>query len=474
MHNIPPSIYEDDIINLMQQIKKFSRLIENPAIVFIVISLLFGTLSAIYVPQLSVNDEQMHLLRSYTLSDAEVKSTDCSYPKEIIEHAKGSPAGNYDSNFSTSLDIDNKEVYTCGSAASYSPITHIPQAVGIVIAKLFGVSSGALVLMGRLANLLFYIASLYFIIRYVRVGKWTFTVVALLPLMIHTAASLSGDVMNNVVIMAFVALTLNLFTKKSLIAKKEVVMLLVLGALLSLTKSVNLLLLLPLVFLPKTLFKPNVKLKRIPFNINKWGIGLLLLFVSLAALLVWQSLYNAPLLVSNHPIDPVGLKRALNILYNTFVNPAIGYTDFIFKGIAGSFSSYKYNLPLFVLFVSLSLFVFSLLVRSSDDKYTITKNIKVLAIINSAVIVLFVLAVTYAMFTAWATLPVIGGPGVMHAEGVQGRYFTPLLVLLIPAGLAIRRHISISTSSAKITGLIVATVSTAVLAFYTLQTLLTF
>lgn len=453
---------------------KLSSFLEKPAAIFLVLCLFFGTLSAIYVPQLSVNDEQMHYLRAYSLSEAAIQSTNCSYPQEVIDQAKGAPASHYDSNFSTSLNTDNTRGYSCGSATSYSPVIHIPQAIGIFFAKLFETSSGALVLLGRLANLAFYAASLYFIIKYVRVGKWVFVVVGLLPLMVHTAASLSGDVVNNIAVMTFIALTLNLFTQKTLLKKKQIALLFGLGSLLALTKSVNLLLLAPLVFLPSTLFKPNVKLKKLPFNIQKWSIGILLVVFSVLALFTWQAAYGASTLSTPHSTQLTSVADSIRILFNTYLNPTIGYTDFIFKGIAGSFSSYKYNLPLFVLSISMLVFAFALLVKTKEDSLLNLSQTKTLATTNVLIIVMFTLAVSYAMYTAWATLPVIGGPGAYYAEGVQGRYFTALLVLLIPVGLLLKRYVRIEVSSPKTTGLIIILSSALVLAYYIFQTLWAF
>lgn len=453
---------------------KLSSLIENPAAVFITLCLFFGVFSVVYVPQLSVSDEQMHYLRAYSLSEANIQSSECSYPDEVVDQAKAAPVGNYSSNFSKPLDMSNKENYMCGSAASYSPLIHLPQAIGIFLAKLFEPSSGLVVLIGRLANLLFYATSLFFIIRYVKVGKWAFVAVALFPLMVHTAASLSGDVVNNVAVMAFIALTLNSFVQKATLRKTQIVLLFGLGTLLGLTKSINLILLLPLVFLPSTLFKPNVKLEKLPFNVQKWSIGLLLVVISTSALLLWQFVYGSSVIVSSHSVQPGGVMESIRILFNTYINPTIGYTDFIFKGIAGSFSSYKYNLPLFVLFASMTLFVFTLFVRTKEDTLLSVSRTKTLAAVNVLILGSFVLAVSYAMYTAWATLPMIGGPGAYYAEGVQGRYFTALLVLLIPVGLLAKKYVHINTSSPRVTGLIVAATSAAILAFYIFQTIWAF
>ena len=66
----------------------FLSFIKKPENVFISLSLFFGVLSAILVPQLSVSDENMHYLRAYGISQGRVESgSRCTLPKDVAKRA---------------------------------------------------------------------------------------------------------------------------------------------------------------------------------------------------------------------------------------------------------------------------------------------------------------------------------------------------------------------------------------------------
>ena len=81
---------------------------------------------------------------------------------------------------------------------------HLPQALGVFIAKITYPSTGNMVLFGRIVNILVYCAGIFFIIRASRMGKWVLVVIGLMPTLINTASSLSGDVMNNLIVLGFI------------------------------------------------------------------------------------------------------------------------------------------------------------------------------------------------------------------------------------------------------------------------------
>ena len=452
--------------------KRFFLFISEPANVFISLALFFGVLSAALVPQLSVSDENMHYLRAYGISIGRVEAGDhCTLPKEVNERAGGVYKGNYSADYSKPIDRSSIGTDKCGSASGYFPIMHLSQAIGIALANLFNGSTGLTILFGRLANLIFYAIAVYFIIRWVRVGKWVFVTVGLFPLMIHMAASLSSDAMTNVAVFTIAAAIINLFVQKSQLSRRQVIALLGISALLALTKSVNVLLLAPLAFLPADLFSKN-KNQKIPFNIRKWsllcGVGI----VAVACIIVWQKIYGAPLISSSGIENPLHANplKFIAVLFNTYINPVVGYTDVVLRGSIGEFSSFQYHLPLFVLIISFSLFFLSLLKDNKKDQKELNKHAGRLALINTATVVLFITAVSYLMFSVWAILPFRFGPGAYYADGVQGRYFTALAVLFIPVGLWLQKFIKITTKNEKVYSAIIFFGLAFVLAFYIFAT----
>lgn len=52
--------------------KLFDGLYKKPELAFLIVGLTFGLFSAIFVPQMSIADEDSHLLRSYQVANGEI------------------------------------------------------------------------------------------------------------------------------------------------------------------------------------------------------------------------------------------------------------------------------------------------------------------------------------------------------------------------------------------------------------------
>ena len=454
----------------------FLSFIKKPENVFISLSLFFGVLSAITVPLLSVADEGHHYMRSYTLSQGRIESgKSCSLPKDILLKVKEAEANNFITSYKKLINKNDTEIHKCSSASGYPPIMHLPQAIGIGIASLFNGSTGLTILFGRLANVLFYSIAVYLIIKWVRIGKWAFTAIGLIPLMVHMASSLSSDCMTNVAVFTITAFILNLFTQKDKLSHKQTIALICTGVFLTLTKSVNALLLFPLLFLPKRLFSPN-KNERLPFNIQKWTILVVTGIAAIISILIWQKIYSQPLLTTGAAHNPLHSNplKFIAILFNTYISPTIGYTDVVLRGSVGDFSSFKYHLPLFILIPLFFLLFLSLLHYNKKDQELLGEQTGKLAVYNLVTIGMFVCVVSYAMYTAWALLPFRFGEGAYYADGVQGRYFTATAVMLVPVGLWLQKYINVRTKNEKVFNLIMFFGLALILSFYIFETVWTY
>jgi uncharacterized membrane protein len=72
------------------------------------------------------------------------------------------------------------------------------------------------------------------------------------------------------------------------------------------------------------------------------------------------------------------------------------------------------------------------------------------------------------MFTAWANVWI--GENAIWAEGVQGRYFTAMLLLLVPFGAWLQQFVSIKLKSKNAIGWIVFITLLIILIYYTFLT----
>lgn len=259
----------------MNKINKIKQLFVKPEYIFVIPALFFGLISTVFIPQLSANDENMHFIRSYELTEGEIGHK-CHLPVDIKERAfyqiyAKKPNFSFDKK---KIDVSNKIATDCGTATGYNPVLHIPQVLGVSLAKIIHPSTGAMILFGRIANLLVYCAGLFVIIKYAQIGKWVLVIIGLMPTLLHMASSLSGDVVNNVIILGFITYLFNLFIQKKQMTRYQLVALTIFSMFLATTKPTNAILLFPILFLPaKIIPQIAVKGKDIPKSLTRLGIA---------------------------------------------------------------------------------------------------------------------------------------------------------------------------------------------------------
>jgi uncharacterized membrane protein len=428
-----------------------STLLRRPEYLFFFLALIFGVASAIFVPQMSVADEDTHLLRVWQLSEGEiVVPQEVSYPENIWIKSQGAAGGKreYTELFNDAPSAGEPEVQGfAGTAAGYSPLCYVPQVAGMLVAKLIGPSSGLAVLLPRLFSAVFYAIAVALIISYVLVGKWVFAVVGLIPEMIHMAGSLSADTMTNVVGLATMALVLNLFVQDRRASRGQIAALLGLAAAIGLVKFSNVLLLLPLVVLPAKMFNPlGTKLRA---QVYKWTVGAAAGIISFGLYRAWNAAIasgaaSAPLpnpITDGHPL------RFLKILYNTYIG---GYGEILLKGLVGQFSSFLWSLPMAFVFLELLLVLLALMMETREDEPFIGNIRWPLVVTELLAGLLSVLGITWVLYSQWAILRL--GYDVNYADGVQGRYFTLYLAVLAAPFIWLRRFICVKAAKETFIG----------------------
>lgn len=447
--------------------EKIKNLLLSPEKVFLILALLFGSMSAFFVPQLSVTDEQMHFLRAYSITELQISSEKCQYPKDLLQKVSESESGQFSTKYTEPISSSRGE-RSCGSAASYNPVLHAPQALGIAVAKAIYASPDFMVLLGRIANVLFYSFFLYFVIKYARIGKWAIVVIALLPSMVHLAGSLSADTFNNAIVIGFVSFVLSLILQKSKASTKQLVLLACITLALSFTKLPNALLIGLVLLIPSSVL---IDTKRLPAIIKRVLPFSLAALLFLLGIFIWSTLSTG--VSTPMPDNPLTEKpwHFIRILFNTYIDPFIGYSNIVVEGITDYFSSFRYSLPDFVVFISWITLFYVLLVKEPADSLATKRSALINAIFSTVIIAGLVGGITYALYTAWALQPFRLGPDALYADGVQGRYFTAFLVLLIPIFMYLKKFTYIKASSPAVVSSVVIVSTFFVLTFYTLQTL---
>lgn len=403
------------------------------------------------MPVLTIPDEAAHFWVSYGMF-----SKNEQMPKDLLVSAEDSAHyvkdGTYIHNvFGKKVDLEGDTIQfnfartininssNDSRIVSSLDIAHLPQAAGILVGRLVYPSIGVMSTIGRIFNLTLYLAVIYFIINRVRYGKIAITFLALFPMMIHQAASLSHDVVNIVVIFAWVALMINLFAQEQPITKKQLAAGLVLALLLMVTKASNVLFLGFVLFLPWRLYRNTSIYVFLRENLrihkpNKKTV--VVLFVTLGVFVLAAGLLIGHQYLVSHGI---GVFKFLKVFFNTFFRTDINtqLDPIVTTGIVGHFGWLWYKLPEWLVITHLSIFGLILL----GDKAPVVS--RKFAIMSGIILVLSILAITVGMYFQWTILPQIAGTGAEFIQGVQGRYFTLLLILLVPVFAYIQQFVSV-------------------------------
>jgi len=455
-----------------------TRLFANPRLIFTAIAAIVGLLMAFLLPVFMAPDEIGHFDRAYQVGEgqllgrAEGIRTGGTIPQAIIGPDKFFTRTN-DQDLAKKpylkylfKKIDTKSVkYTdFSSQAVYSPVNYIPQAIGIDIARFVYPSIGTMVFLGRLCNLATYIFLVGLAIRTVKKGKWVYVVIGLFPMALHQASSLSADMMTIALALLWLAHLQNLFMQETRITRQQWIWSLVLISCLALTKQSNILLALPVLFLPVRIFKESRdKLKYV------LAVGVLSLFLlggwywlMHAAHYSFQTHAQVDPLVSqslqmqyilHHPLDyTVALVR-------TYIHAGPHYpniADSLVVNTYGSFGFLLYSLPLVLTIAGYGLLLVTLLYKDDSKKKMSPiqlKTIRWLSLVNVITLILSLIVIATLEYLTWTEV------GDKQVNGLQGRYFIPLLPLLVPVFLLAQQKISVTISKPAMMGGIVTCVA---------------
>ena len=452
----------------MNKIKRWFNKTENT---FLIIAGLFGLISIFMNPILVVPDESTHLAFSYSMFSCNAHVPNFVHVDDDHQAIANSIRQNrYIQNFTKKVNLDSNcltvniaekksnVVYGSNTVATGSVVKHFanfPAAIGVLIGRALWPTAGGIVLLGRLTNFAVFIAAVYFIIKRVKFGKLVFLFLAITPMMIHQMASLSYDVFNLVAIFAFVAFCINLAVQKSKPSKKQYTYVAGLALMLFFSKPNNLLMMpLMLGIIAEKYQHPHLQKITNFFNSLKkrWGINKYRILAT-STMLVIAALI---LYVLRESINVYRLKdTVLNTVLYTNVN---GQLDPIATtGIVGNFGWLAYRFPEWIVILW---FVVLTIVLLGYKAPKVSKRLSIWALATF-------LLVCASVFGALGYAQYIHGSNVLL--GIQGRYFTPLLSLLILVFAGIQNDIRLDVDAKKLKTLTVL-FSLSLLLIYLYQT----
>ncbi|CAN5278174.1 hypothetical protein BH09ACT5_BH09ACT5_14160 [soil metagenome] len=432
------------------------RVLASPAIVFALLCGLFGAVSVYAQPPMVVNDEIAHFSRAYEISRGNFASeklesgnlggqvphvfTDMNALTGFYTGQKPDPTvlrEGMDALSGISINQQDTVELAYSNASLYSPVTYAPQALAVLAGRALDLTFFSTFYLTRFVVLLSFMALFLLAIRLTPTKKWAFTAVGLLPMSIQEAASVSSDALIIGSSALFLAAYLRVHAKASFAVRDGgppvlFPVLLVTAAYVSLAKPTYFPLFLVALLLPAEAFRSTGQ--RVRSVLLLTGIPLLLLAAWNIVPILQNNSAAQRLSVGGvgiHPPELVpGIVSLLNpvytgeVLFHTYVD-RLNYhqdiPDFIVQGFFGSFTSFYLTTPVwYSLSVALSLL---LAFFSVDDAVVrIRRSLRLLAL--GALLVSFV-GVTVSMFFIATT------QGADFINGVQGRYFLPMVLFLL-------------------------------------------
>jgi uncharacterized membrane protein len=207
----------------------------TPERVFLGLGIAFGLTFLVVTPPFQVADEYHHYFHAFSVSNGNFRAArspahpgdfeiGAVLPASLWELAtQVDPAGmvipfnprkkqrvtDVLAQAGRPLEPHRRRFISYFSTARNSAVPYLPQAAGIGAGRLVGVSPLALLYLGRLANLAVWLALVFIAIRTLPMHRWVFVLLALTPMSLSEAASVSPDAFVNG--LAFLVIALWLF-----------------------------------------------------------------------------------------------------------------------------------------------------------------------------------------------------------------------------------------------------------------------
>jgi uncharacterized membrane protein len=176
------------------------RLYLNPATIFLVLALLAGISLTVLTPPFQVPDENRHFYRAWQITEGNWSGKDRTVPASLQTMAERfnyltfSPMDK--TSFGKIKEIDTVKIIRTERVEVTAPtdiVPFLPQSLGIVLARVLNLSPLWYLYLGRFMNLFISVLLLYAAIRITPVGKWLFFLLGLMPMTIYLFASVSYD-----------------------------------------------------------------------------------------------------------------------------------------------------------------------------------------------------------------------------------------------------------------------------------------
>lgn len=385
---------------------------------FLIIVPILGILYLASFPFTAVPDEFNHATRAYEISNGYLTSRNY---KKIVGNKLDSSISKVFSNKNYNELINNfkykttgkKVKYSFANTALYSPISYLPQSFGIFISRLLTNRILLQLYFGRIFNFLAFLVLMYYSIKLIPFKKSIMFLIGMLPVVFQEAISLSPDAFTISVVCFLISYVLYLKDGRRKVNSKDIVILSLSSVVLSQLKIVYLPICLFIFLLPTDKFKSKK---------SKYITLVSIFFASVLASLIWLKISSPYLKVqsdSNQQLTYIltNMVRYFGICTSTFINLS---REWMYDMFGRSLGYYTVIVPSFLIFGNIIYFIFETLIME-NKRENLKKWEKLFILLIIIVIIGLIFTSLYLQWTPYKADLV---------KGIQGRYFTPLLILI--------------------------------------------
>lgn len=393
---------------------------------FLVFVLILGIAYMIVLPAESAPDESRHIISAYNTSNFLLGGPE---PEEALVYFEADDlSGLYGAypNLHTYISLytnffnsrqNSDYILVDKDFIIQAPFwTYLPQAIGISLGRILNCNGTVTILLGRLFSLFFFAGITYYSIKIIPFGKLILFAVSLLPMTMELIASYSYDTMIIALSFLYTALMCRLIFTKEALAIKDIAFPAIVFSLLAPHKYVYIALAMLALLLPGKKYKA-AREKWISVGILFGGSAIVLL-----ALKIGQPLYVAGYdTVEYRTIHYClhNIKEMIDIFCSTILQRSSYYLSTMVGTLLGWLEMY---MPPEVLVLSiLNLFMATI---KTDSDNIVTVKARHYLVFSLCVLCVFILTLAALLLTwtpIWSNI----------IEGVQGRYFIPVLPLLL-------------------------------------------
>ena len=397
----------------------------SDSILFATIALMMGLAFAFVTPPFREPDELFHLFRSAAMANGHLIPSGgpdtAPIPHGLLNFAfvmsLTDEAGKFRSDQfrqAIRIPLERSDLRVVSFPAWYTPIPFLPQALTVLAAQVLSARPIAIFYAGRVINLLVSLAMVTAAMRLAPSLRPVIAAVALLPMSLFQFASWSPDALTIAACILLTAALLGAVERTEPIAAREVILICAIALIAGLCKPAYFLIALLVVAIPRERFRSaRHRLVTIAAVIGAMAVATAISFGYAQAAFYQQR--------GGLPIDPASQLRCIaadpvrfvQVLLHDAATNGWSYA----QQTVGRLGVGEIKLPVAVIVVELALLVVvGMSVRTHTPR-----------LIALSIVVVTAVGVVISQYLTWS---IICGDVI---EGVQGRYFLPVLPLAVAA-----------------------------------------